>query len=532
LPERYLGRSLGRFRLDSVIGNGGFAWVYKGFDPELDIPVAVKVLKPHFAGDESFEFRFRREASIAAKLRHPHIVRILAVGREADAVYFVMDYLPHGLAEQLKVVGKLPESLLIRTGLDVADALAFAHRQQVIHRDIKVDNVLFDDHGNAIVADFGIARAAAGYVKQTGTNVVVGTPQYFSPEQARGHPLDGRADIYALGVTLYRAATGELPFDGDDWYEIARRHVEEVPAKPRSLDGNISPDVERIILRCLAKDPAARYPTAEALGEALAEVAVARSDPSAVRTLEVARYVTPQHGGVPRARSSVGAPARRRRVALGAAGGALALFAAAMTFSRESAGTRTSMAVPSASGPLAAPRVIGALPPPAESTARSGGTLARPSGGGIRIDAPDSATIRVDNAVFPRARSASLTLSPGSHTVSATIPAIAGCPTARATKAVTVTAGRVIPVVMRPRACGYLNLLAQPPGARYRVTPESGGAPTEGLVSAAEWLVLPAGRYLLRVTREGCAPYEAEQVIAASLVKPRPKRIALSCAGT
>lgn len=235
MPERYIGRSLGRFRIESLVGSGGFAWVYRGYDPELDIPVAIKVLKPQYAGDETFESRFRREASMAAKLRHPHIIRILAVGREDDAVYFVMDYLPNSLVERLKTMegGRLPESFVVRMGMEVALALGFAHREGVIHRDIKADNILFDNHGNAVVADFGIARAVSGYVQETGTNMVVGTPQYFSPEQARGLPLDGRADIYSLGVTLFRAATGSLPFDGQDWYEIARQHVEDKPPRPR-----------------------------------------------------------------------------------------------------------------------------------------------------------------------------------------------------------------------------------------------------------------------------------------------------------
>ncbi|HEY8312344.1 MAG TPA: serine/threonine-protein kinase, partial [Gemmatimonadaceae bacterium] len=216
MPERYLGRHLGRFRVDSNVGSGGFAWVYKGYDPELDIPVAIKILKPQYAGEEAFETRFRTEAATAAKLRHPNIIRILAVGREDTAVYFVMDYLPTGLDDRLRIMGTLPEMLLIRMGMDVAAALAFAHREGVIHRDIKTDNILYDDHGNAIVADFGIARALSGYTEQTGTNMVVGTPQYFSPEQARGQTLDGRADIYSLGVTLFKAATGVLPFQGED----------------------------------------------------------------------------------------------------------------------------------------------------------------------------------------------------------------------------------------------------------------------------------------------------------------------------
>ena len=187
------------------------------------------------------------------------------MGREGTAVYFVMDYLPHGLDDRLRIMGTLPETLLIRLGMDVAAALAFAHREGVIHRDIKIDNILFDEHGNAVVADFGIARALSGYVEQTGTNMVVGTPQYFSPEQARGQPLDGRADIYSLGVTLFRAATGVIPFQGDDWYEIARQHVEDPPPRPRAFNPALSREMEHVILKCLAKHPDDRYPTGDAL---------------------------------------------------------------------------------------------------------------------------------------------------------------------------------------------------------------------------------------------------------------------------
>jgi hypothetical protein len=223
VPERYLGQTLGKYRIESLLGSGGFAWVFKGYDPELDIPVAIKVLKPQFAGDQAVVDRFKREASTAARLRHPNIIKIYAVGRENDAVYFVMDYLPSGLANRLESTQSLPEDYVLRVGVDVARALGFAHREGVIHRDIKVDNILFDSHGNAVVADFGIARALSGYTNQTGTNMVVGTPQYFAPEQARAKPLDGRADLYSLGVTMFRAATGQLPFEGEDWYEIARQ---------------------------------------------------------------------------------------------------------------------------------------------------------------------------------------------------------------------------------------------------------------------------------------------------------------------
>jgi serine/threonine-protein kinase len=283
MPERLIGETLGRYRVEALVGSGGFAWVYRAFDPELEIPVALKVLKPQFAGDPEFEARFRREASTAAKLRHPNIVKIFAVGKENGAVYFAMDYLPRGLADRLEAMPALPEATVVRAGLDVAKALAFAHREGVVHRDIKVDNILFDDHGNAVVADFGIARAVAEQVRHTAANMVVGTPQYFSPEQARGLDLDGRSDVYSLGVTLYRAATGRLPFDAEDWYTIARQHVEEPPPPPRAVVPTLSPEFEAIVLRCLAKKPEQRFLTADALAEALEALAAPVADASGRR---------------------------------------------------------------------------------------------------------------------------------------------------------------------------------------------------------------------------------------------------------
>jgi serine/threonine protein kinase len=292
MPERLIGETLGRYRVEALAGSGGFAWVYRAFDPELEIPVALKVLKPQYAGDADFEARFRREASTAAKLRHPNIVSIFAVGKENGHVYFAMDYLPRGLADRLEAVPSLPEPTVVRAGLDVAKALAFAHREGVVHRDIKVDNILFDEHGNAVVADFGIARAVAAQVRHTATNMVVGTPQYFSPEQARGQEIDGRSDIYSLGVTLYRAATGRLPFDGEDWYSIARQHVEEPPQPPRSLNPALSADFEQLLLRCLAKKPQDRFPDADELAERLESLRHPTTEITTARTVVMSPFTT------------------------------------------------------------------------------------------------------------------------------------------------------------------------------------------------------------------------------------------------
>ena len=159
-----------------------------------------------------------------------------------------MDYLPTGLDSRLQMLGTLPETLFIRIGMDVAAALAFAHREGVIHRDIKTDNIMFDEHGNGIVADFGIAaRRERATWTRPGTNMVVARRSTSPRAGARRSTLDGRADIYSLGVTLFRSGAAVLPFRGDDWYEIARQHVEDAPPRPRQFNPTLSEEIERII---------------------------------------------------------------------------------------------------------------------------------------------------------------------------------------------------------------------------------------------------------------------------------------------
>ncbi|MBC7791476.1 MAG: serine/threonine protein kinase [Anaerolineae bacterium] len=492
MPDRHLGRTLGRFRIDSVVGSGGFAWVYKGYDPELDIPIAVKVLKPHFAGDETFESRFRREASVAAKLRHPNIVRILAVGREAEAVYFVMDYLPHGLVDRLRVMGTIPEALLLRTGIDVANALAFAHREGVIHRDIKADNILFDGHGNAIVADFGIARAVSGYVKQTGTNMVVGTPQYFSPEQARGLHLDGRADLYSLGITLFRCATGTLPYDGDDWYEIARQHVEDEPPSPRSLNPAISAEMDRIILKCIAKEPDHRFATAEALQEALFRLSSGQTDTTGERTLEMPRVASraPLRAVQPVAVRS----ARRRIAAIGASIVFLAVSALALMSSRSGkeapAAKENADSVPTA--------VLPAISP--EST-----VAPRPI---LRVNIPAEAMLAIDGKNVGRGQWESDTMPAGSHVISAWVASNPQCPTSRESRSIAMASSGLTTVTLKPRACGHLVIDGKHDGANYTVTERGGPTRKSGTVDGQIRLVLPVGRYDLRMSAPACADYE------------------------
>ncbi len=266
-----VGRTVGPYDLERLLGQGGFAWVFAG--RELDgTAVAVKVLMPRYAGDRQFESRFRNEAETAAKLQHPNIIRIRFVARSGSYVYFAMDLCADSLAARLEREGPLPEADIVRIAGDVARALRFAHVQGVIHRDLKPDNILIHSDGRAVLSDFGIARAVSSYVASTGVNMTIGTPQYLSPEQAQGRPLDERVDFYALGVTLFKAATGEVPFTSTDWFELARMHVEATPPSLRKKRPALSKRFERLVMKCLAKHPDDRYRDASALLADLAEV--------------------------------------------------------------------------------------------------------------------------------------------------------------------------------------------------------------------------------------------------------------------
>jgi eukaryotic-like serine/threonine-protein kinase len=258
----------GRYELHRRLGRGGMAEVFLARDQLLDRPVAVKVLFPEFATDPSFVERFRREATAAANLNHPNIVGVYDWG-EADSTYFiVMEYVDgRTLAEILRTEGPLHPDRVADVGADVAAALGFAHRNGVVHRDVKPGNVIVTSTGLVKVADFGIARAITASSEDDLTQVgqVMGTAAYFSPEQARGENVDPRSDIYSLGVVLYELATGQPPFSGDSPVAIAYKHVHESPVPPRHHDVDLPQPLEAIILKTLAKNPANRYPSAEDL---------------------------------------------------------------------------------------------------------------------------------------------------------------------------------------------------------------------------------------------------------------------------
>ncbi len=258
------GQPVGPYILERQLGQGGFAWVFAARRTDGKA-FALKILKPRYGNDPAFETRFQQESRVAAELQHPNIVRIEEVGRSEGLIYFAMDLFPDSLAARVEREPALPEGWVVNVAKGVTGALAFAHGKGIIHRDIKPDNILLTADDTAVLTDFGIARAVSGYVAATGAMMTIGTPHYISPEHAQGRPLDGRSDLYSLGITLYRAVTGDLPFRSRDWYELARMHVETAPEPPRARRPELSKRFERIILRCLAKHPDDRYESAQLL---------------------------------------------------------------------------------------------------------------------------------------------------------------------------------------------------------------------------------------------------------------------------
>ncbi len=258
----------GRYLLKDKVGNGGMATVYRAQDQVLDRTVAVKIMLPQYAADATFAARFKQEAQAAAGLQSPYIVGVYDWGKDGDTYYIVMEYLRGtDLKSGIRSHGALDPKKVAQIGSQICAALSVAHKHEIIHRDIKPQNIMVLPDGNIKVMDFGIARAKNSHLTQD--NNVLGTAHYVSPEQTRGQELGPTSDIYSLGVVMYECATGQVPFDGDDAISVAMKQVQELPVPPSQINPRVDPQLERIILRCMEKDPANRFQTADDLRQVL-----------------------------------------------------------------------------------------------------------------------------------------------------------------------------------------------------------------------------------------------------------------------
>jgi serine/threonine protein kinase len=283
--DRYAGRALagGRYQLRDLLGQGGMASVHLAYDSVLDRQVAIKTLHTELGREQAFRERFRREAQAVAKLTHTNIVSVFDTGEDAldgtTMPYIVMEYVegrPLGsvLDEDVRQFGAMPADKALKITADVLAALDISHEMGLVHRDIKPGNVMMTKRGVVKVMDFGIARAMqSGVTSMTQTGMVVGTPQYLSPEQALGRGVDARSDLYSVGIMLFQLVTGRLPFDADSPLAIAYAHVQEEPVAPSSINRSLPPAVDALVARALKKNPNERFPNAEAMRDECLRVA-------------------------------------------------------------------------------------------------------------------------------------------------------------------------------------------------------------------------------------------------------------------
>ncbi|HKV85767.1 MAG TPA: protein kinase, partial [Ktedonobacterales bacterium] len=265
-----------RYELQEPIGRGGMATIYRAVDLRMGRTVAAKILREVYSTDPKFVTRFQREARAASALQHPNIVQVFDYGQSGESYYIVMEFVDGAdLRRYLKKNGQLDNDRAIEIAHDVALGLGAAHKRGIVHRDVKPQNIMLNDDGLVKLTDFGIASMYkdAEAERLTTTGMTLGTVQYYAPEQAQGEVVSPPADIYALGIVMYEMLAGRTPFDGDTPVAIAMRHIQDAPDPPSMYNPRIAPGLERIILRCLEKDPRDRFRDGDALAYALENLA-------------------------------------------------------------------------------------------------------------------------------------------------------------------------------------------------------------------------------------------------------------------
>ena len=280
-----------RYRVQRRLGGGGMASVYLAEHAHLDRPVVLKVLHGHLAKDSEMLERFRREARAASQLVHPNIVPIIDAGETEGVLFVVMPYMLGGSFADRIALGAQPPAEVASIVAQAATALDYAHRRGIVHRDVKPDNVLFDEDGHALVTDFGIAEARSE-LRLTASGRAMGTPHYMSPEQAMGKLVDGRADVYSLGIVMYEGLIGFPPFDGPDAFAVGYKQVHEPAVSPQAVNSEIPSPVAEIVMRCLLKNPADRYARGDDLADALiAWLGTLEDAVAPIRAATAARHV-------------------------------------------------------------------------------------------------------------------------------------------------------------------------------------------------------------------------------------------------
>ena len=285
-----------RYQIDSHLGSGGMAMVYRAKDLMLERPVAIKILRSDYSKDPAFRERFRQEAKAAANLSHPNIVTVHDFGLDHERLFIVMEHVPgHTLKDLIDKRGRFTINQAIPLIVQACAGIGYAHRAGLVHCDIKPQNILVTPDDRLKVTDFGIARALASIKPDERTKVVWGSPQYFSPEQAMGMAPSPASDVYGLGIILYELLTGQLPFNAQTSTELAEMHRRATPVSPRQINSTISPELERIILKVLSKEPAARYRTADQLGRVLITFSENPPPTATVRTTPANPAPPPSH---------------------------------------------------------------------------------------------------------------------------------------------------------------------------------------------------------------------------------------------